>query len=328
MTVLALRTTAAANGVSALHGHVSRVMWHDLWPKLDVDQVTIGHVTNGVHPTAWMAPEAQQLFDRYVGGWREHIWDPEVWAAVDDIPDEALWSMRSALRRRLAEGIAQRAGRSFDPEALTIGFARRFAPYKRGNLLFRDLPRLKAILDRVPVQLVFAGKAHPRDVMGQDIVAEVIKHSEHRDFRDRVVLLQDYDIQLGRLVTSGSDVWLNNPRRPHEASGTSGQKVVLNGGINLSVLDGWWPEAYDGTNGWAIGAGEERPDAEQDALDAEALYRTLEESVLPEWTDREGGLPKKWIARMRRSIRTCIPLFSSHRMVRDYALEMYAPRCR
>jgi glycogen phosphorylase len=328
MTVLALRTTAAANGVSALHGHVSRKMWHALWPKLGVDQVPIGHITNGVHPTAWMAPEAQALYDRYIDGWRERIWDHEVWAAVERIPDEALWSLRAVLRQRLADGIRTRAGRSFDPDALTIGFARRFAPYKRGNLLFRDPKRLKAMLDRVPMQLVFAGKAHPRDTMGQDIVAEVIRHSEHRDFRDRVVLLQDYDIALGRLVTMGSDVWLNNPRRPHEASGTSGQKVTLNGGINLSVLDGWWPEAYDGTNGWAIGKGEELPDAEQDALDSESLYRTLEERVLPEWTEREGGLPRRWIARMRRSIMTCIPLFTSHRMVRDYALEMYAPRCR
>lgn len=327
MTVVAMRTSAATNGVSALHGHVSRKMWRDLWPDRDVESVPIGHVTNGVHPTAWMAPAAQRLFDRYVPGWRDRIWDPDVWATVDAIPDAELWELRKELRRPLVDAVAA-TGRRFDPDALTIGFARRFAPYKRGNLLFSQPDRLKAVLDRYPVQFVFAGKAHPRDTWGQGIVAEVVKRSEHRDFRDRVALLQDYDIALGRVVTRGSDVWLNNPRRPHEASGTSGQKVVLNGGLNLSVLDGWWPEGFDGTNGWAIGAGEELPDeAKQDALDADALYRALEEQVLPEWVDRVDGIPRKWLHRVRRSIRTCIPRFSSHRMVRDYTLEMYAPRC-
>lgn len=328
MTVLALRATAASNGVSALHGKVSRQMWNELWPEVPEAEVPIHHVTNGVHPLFWMAPEAQALFDRYCEGWRERVWDPEVWAGVDRIPDAELWGLRTTLRRKLVDGIAQRSGRKFDPDALLIGFARRFAPYKRGALIFRQPDRLKALLDKYPFQLVYAGKAHPRDLAGQEIVSEVVKRSEHRDFRDRIVLLQDYDMALGRLLTSGSDVWLNNPRRPHEASGTSGQKVCLNAGLNLSVLDGWWPEGFDGTNGWAIGAGEEFHDeSAQDAHDGESLYRVLEEEVLPEWTDRTNGIPRAWLKRVRRSIQTCVPLFTSHRMVRDYVLEMYGPRC-
>jgi len=326
MTVLALKTSAASNGVSALHGRVSREMWKALWPELPVDEVPISHVTNGVHPVFWMAPEARELFDRTVPGWREEPWNEALWAAVDQVPDAEWIALRSALRRRLIGEIAARTGVSFDPEALTIGFARRFAPYKRGDLLFRDPSRLKALLDRTPVQIVYAGKAHPRDTAGQAIIAEVVRRSEQFDFRDRVVLLQDYDLTLGRLITAGADVWLNNPRRPHEASGTSGQKVLLNGGLNLSVLDGWWPEGFDGTNGWAIGTGEEWTDeAAQDAHDADALYRILEEQVLPEWMDRSAA-ESRWIARIRRSVRTGIPKFTSHRMVRDYALASYAAR--
>ncbi len=330
MTVLALRCSAATNGVSALHGHVSRRMFNELWPDLEVPEVPVGHVTNGVHPVYWMAPEARALFDRALPEWRERPWDAQVWKGIADISDEELWALRGALRRRLVDHVAASTGRRFDPDALTIGFARRFAPYKRGNLLFRDLDRLRAILERGNVQVVFSGKAHPRDGWGQDILSDVVRRSERLDLRDRVVLLPDYDMALGALLTSGSDVWLNNPRRPHEASGTSGQKVCLNGGLNLSVLDGWWPEGFDGTNGWALGDGREWSDEQsQDAFDAQDLYATLEDEVLPEWLDRdERGIPRRWVARMRRSIETCVPLFSSHRMVRDYALELYVPRTR
>ncbi len=328
VTVVALRLSAASNGVSALHGEVSRKMWNELWPDRPAEQVPIGHVTNGVHASYWMAPETQALFDEWLPEWREREWDPAVWEAVERIPDEMLWDLRNRLRLRLVQLVGSRGHRSFDPDALTIGFARRFAPYKRGNLVFREPERLKALLDRHNVQLVFAGKAHPRDRIGQQIVAEVVRLSETFDFRDRVVLLQDYDMYVGRVVTSGADVWLNNPRRPHEASGTSGQKVVLNGGLNLSILDGWWPEGFDGTNGWSIGDGREWADEPaQDVFDAESLYETLERQVLPEWEDRRDGVPTEWLKRVRRSIATCAPKFTSDRMVRDYALELYLPRC-
>ncbi|MCA9489302.1 MAG: alpha-glucan family phosphorylase [Myxococcales bacterium] len=330
VTVVALRLAAASNGVSELHGHVSREMWTALWPERAAAEVPIGHVTNGVHAPYWTAPEMQALFDEWLPGWRVRPWDPEVWARIEEVPDEALWDVRNRLRLRLVQLIGTRGHRSFDPNALTIGFARRFAPYKRGNLVFRDPMRLKRLLEDHDAQLVFSGKAHPRDEAGKEIVAEVVRVSETFDFRERVVLLTDYDMYVGRVVTSGADVWLNNPRRPHEASGTSGQKVVLNGGLNLSVLDGWWPEGFDGTNGWAIGDGQEWQDEPaQDVFDAESLYTTLEQQVVREWEDRDAsGLPHTWLKRVRRSIGTCAPKFTSDRMVRDYVLSMYLPHAR
>jgi glycogen phosphorylase len=322
MTVVALKASAASNGVSALHGAVSRGMWRELWPDRPVDRVPIRHVTNGVHPVYWMAPEARGLFDRFLPHWRERPWDEDVWAGVDGIPDAEWRALRDVLRRRLVHHVALRTGRKLDPSALTIGFARRFAPYKRGNLIFRDPDRLAALMDAHPVQLVFSGKAHPRDRFGQDVLTDVVRRSESRRFRDRVVVLPDYDMAIGRLVTAGADVWLNNPRRPQEASGTSGQKVILNGGLNLSVLDGWWPEGFDGTNGFVIGTEDELPnEAEQDARDAESLYGALEQQVVPAWEDTSA-----WTAKIRHSVRTCAPKFNSHRMVRDYVLGFYVPR--
>jgi alpha-glucan phosphorylase-like protein len=214
-----------------------------------------------------------------------------------------------------------------NPEALTIGFARRFAPYKRGDLVFREPDRLAAFLEAAPAQIVSSGKAHPQDVEGRRLVAEVIRWASDPRFRDRVVFVEDYDISVGQLLTAGCDVWLNNPRRPQEASGTSGQKVLLNGGLNLSVLDGWWAEAWDGTNGWAIGDETAVPDmGAQDARDAEALYAALEREVLPQWCARDAlGIPRQWTERVRRSIATCIPQFNTHRMLRDYVDDMYAP---
>ncbi len=327
MTVLALRGSNRANGVSKLHGAVSRDMWRALWPRETVDNVPIGHITNGVHPFFWMAPTARSTFDRWVPGWRESTWDEAIWAKALDMPDDAVWDLRNRLRANMVETLRLRTGRSLDPNALTIGFARRFAPYKRGDLLFRDLDRLVKFLDDAPGQVVFSGKAHPQDVEGKKLVAAVIKWSNHARLRDRVLFVEDYDMFVGHALTSGCDVWLNNPRRPQEASGTSGQKVVLNGGLNLSVLDGWWEEGYDGTNGWAIGEGNNAPDlGSQDHFDSESLYHQLESSVLPEWRERDvNGMPTRWLHRVRRSIATGAPQWNTHRMVRDYALKIYAP---
>jgi alpha-glucan phosphorylase-like protein len=223
--------------------------------------------------------------------------------------------------------ITKRTGRRLDPDALTIGFARRFAPYKRGDLLFSDPHRALDLLEQ-GFQVVYSGKAHPQDQLGREIVQRVLSLASDRRFRDRVVFLEDYDMVLGRALTAGCDLWLNNPRRPREASGTSGQKACLNGGINLSILDGWWPEAYDGTNGFAIGGGHEWPEGDehaQDAADAEDLYQVLQSSVLPEWSDRTQGTPRRWVQRVRRSIQVGAPLFNSHRMVLDYWHQVYQP---
>lgn len=323
MTVVALRLAAATNGVSKLHGRVSREMWQGVYPDQAVDDVPIGHITNGVHPIFWVADPARALFDAHLPGWRDRPWDREIWAGVDAIDDDAIASMRSANRRHLIDLVERRTGTQLDPDRLTIGFARRFAPYKRGDLIFREPDRLAAWLEQ-GAQLVFAGKAHPADVRGQDIVARVVALAADPRFAGRVVLVPDYDIEVGQAITAGSDVWLNNPRRPHEASGTSGQKVVYNGGLNLSVLDGWWVEGFDGTNGWAIGDGREWSDVEAgDAADAAALYHLLEDEVWPTWSD-----PAKWIAMIRSCWKTCAPAFSSHRMVRDYTLDLYLPRVR
>jgi alpha-glucan phosphorylase-like protein len=318
MTVVAMKGSRGTNGVSKLHGEVSREMWHGLYPDRPVEAVPIGHVTNGVHPLFWMHPAARALFDDHLPGWRDRVWDPAIWAGVDAIPDEALQSLRDQLRGELCQLVRERTGAAFADDRLTIGFARRFAPYKRGWLIFSDPERLEALLGR-GVQLVFAGKAHPRDEAGKQIVSQVVRFAERSGFRDRVVLLEDYDMHLGRVLTAGADVWLNNPRRPKEASGTSGQKVCLNGGLNLSILDGWWPEGFDGTNGWSIGDGSVATDQQaQDRVDAQELYGLLEQQVLPTWNDRAA-----WLGMVRRCIATCAPAFSSHRMVRDYVLERY-----
>ncbi len=330
MTVLALRGARAANGVSALHGEVSRDMWKDLWPSRAVDEVPIGHVTNGVHAPSWMHPSVAELLDTYAPAWRQ----PAVTRAeldVSGIPDDAIWSLRNTLRGVLVERARRELGRAWlSPDALTIGFARRFAPYKRGNLLFSDPERLERLLHHAetPIQLLFAGKAHPRDAAGQGIIRDVIKWTRDERFRGKVVFLADYDMGLARFLVQGVDVWLNNPRRPREASGTSGMKVPLNFGINLSVSDGWWPEAYDGTNGWVIGEARdyETPE-EQDADDAESLYRLLEEQVAPSFYERDArGVPGAWVQMARRSLATCFGAFHTHRMVAEYAQDYYAAK--
>jgi len=310
MTVLALRGSRSVNGVSRLHGEVSR----DMWGALGAD---IGHITNGVHPVFWTSPPTRSLFDEVVPGWRERPWDPAVWVGLSALEADRIAAWRRANREQLVREVHRRTGVSLSAERLTVGFARRFAPYKRGALLFSDPDRLEAALGEG--QVVFSGKAHPRDVAGRRILEAIVRWTHHRRFRDRIVFLEDYDIALGRLLTAGADVWLNTPRRPREASGTSGQKVILNGGLNLSILDGWWPEGFDGTNGWAIDDGRAWTDTEaQDRFDAERLYEILAREVVPTF-----GTPA-WMERIRRSVVTCAPRFTSHRMVRDYALEIYA----
>ena len=326
MTVLALRTSAKANGVSELHGGVSRSMWADLYPGRSEQDVPIGHVTNGVHPAFWIAPPAQRLLDEVCPGWRDTPWRDEVWQPLAHVSDERIARMRQELKQGLIDQVQARTGVTLNPAHMTVGFARRFATYKRGDLLFREPERLRALLDQ-GMQILYSGKAHPADVPGQAMIQTILKWCTHPWFKGRIVFLEDYDIDIGRHITSGSDVWLNNPIRPREASGTSGQKASLNGALNLSTIDGWWPEGYDGTNGWTIGDTEERANREtQDAFDAEQLYQTLEDQVLPEWLAKgPNGVSGLWIERVRRSIQTSGPRFSSHRMVRDYALDWYAP---
>ncbi len=322
MTVLALRGSRAANGVSALHGVVSREMWKDLYSGIPTSAVPIGHVTNGVHAPSWMHPRVAGMLDDASPGWREG--EPLSLAAIGDAD---LWALRGALRTELVEFARREVGRPWlDTDALTIGFARRFAPYKRGNLLFTDPDRLaRLVTGGRPVQLLFAGKAHPRDAAGQGLIRDVIRWTRDERFRGRVVFLPDYDMALGRRLVQGVDVWLNNPRRPREASGTSGMKCPLNLGINLSVLDGWWPEAWDGTNGWAIGGTEELPTQEaQDAADAESLYGLLERDVVPAFYDwGVGDVPSAWVTRMRRSLETCYRAFHTSRMVAEYTRRSY-----
>jgi starch phosphorylase len=312
MTTLALAGSRAQNAVSALHGQVSRQMWGALGASID-------HVTNGVHPTSWMAPELEALFDEQLDGWRAAFLDPAFWQRIESIPGDRLLATKAALRRKLVADLRRRTGLwVLDDERLTLGFARRFATYKRATLLFRDPARLERILDR-GVQLVFAGKAHPADQEGGAVLAEIVARAREPRFAGRILFVPKYDLDLGRLLTQGADVWMNTPRRPREASGTSGQKAALNGTLNCSILDGWWPEAYDGSNGWAIGD-DQAPDdaAAQDRQDGEALYRVLEEQVLPAWRDRTA-----WSERMARSMITCIPRFNTHRMVAEYHERFY-----
>jgi starch phosphorylase len=345
LTALALRTSRFANGVSQLNSEVASRMWsHLLAPPPDGGPV-IQPITNGVHPQTWVGPEIGELFQRAVGrNWPAQLLEPDAWMRVEAIPDEELWAAHNAqserlgrfLRHRLREQFARHGASPdelravdglFQADALTLGFARRFATYKRASLIFSDLDRLAALLGHAerPVQILFAGKAHPADQPGQELIRKIFQMSQEPRFRGRVFFVEDYDIRVASMLVQGVDVWLNTPRRPMEASGTSGMKAAMNGALNVSVLDGWWPEAYDGINGWTIGNGDTAAsEALQDDEDAEALYRTLAESVTPTYYARdEHGLPRAWIARMKRSLATITPRFSSTRMVADYAREAY-----
>lgn len=345
MTVLGLKMSHYANAVSNLHGVISRRMWSCMWPDRPEEEVPIGHITNGVHVHSWLAQQMWQLYDKHFpAGWSRRVHSPEIWQAIHQVDPGELWETHNALknnlltfvRRRLSRQ-ARRRGESdsaveaarnvLNPNALTIGFGRRFATYKRANLLFSQLDRIAQLVadeDR-PVQLIYAGKAHPKDEPGKRFIQEIANLRHDPRFAGRVAFIEDYDINVCRHLVQGVDVWLNNPRRPLEASGTSGQKVVLNGGLNCSILDGWWAEAYNGTNGFAIGGGTSHvDDAVTDARDAEALYETLAGQVIPCFYQRDhDGLPKAWIQRMMHSISTLAWRFSSHRMVADYSQHAY-----
>jgi starch phosphorylase len=348
LTVLALRTSNTSNGVSKLHGDVSRKMWQRLWPGLNASEVPIGSITNGVHTPSWLAPEMYQLYDRYLGfRWQERPAEHDIWRRAERIPDEELWRTHERRRERLVAFARKRvraqlqrrratpaevaaADEVLDPEALTIGFARRFATYKRGTLIFHNSDRLAAIVNNKdrPVQFVFAGKAHPKDAGGKDLIAQIQKFARKPEYRRRIVFLEDYDMNVARTLVEGVDIWLNNPRRPMEASGTSGMKVCGNGGLNFSVLDGWWVEGYKGDNGFAIGAGEDYGgDTEtQDEVESRALYDMLEKEIVPMFYKRgSDGTPRDWLRVMKRSISTLTPYFNTNRMVEEYVRLCYEP---
>lgn len=348
MTALALRLSGHRNAVSRRHGEVSRRMWRPLWPALPENEVPIVSITNGVHVPSWVAPELDRLYQTYLGkDWVARHDDPALWQGVEAIPDEELWEAHRALKLRLLRFVRDRARRRWsddraapsqvvaagallDPEALTLGFARRFAAYKRATLILRDPARLRALLTdpRRPVQIIFAGKAHPADEPGKQLLQAVYRAAADPACGGRIAFVEDYDMHVAHHLVQGVDVWLNTPRQPLEASGTSGQKAALNGVPNLSVLDGWWAEGYDGTNGWAIGAPASGPeDGEaRDAADAEALYRLLETEVVPLYYARDpAGIPGKWLRVMRRAIQTIAPRFSARRMVKEYVERLYLP---
>jgi len=350
MTVLAMKTAAHCNGVAKLHGKVSRGMWRNIWPMLNVDEVPIGHITNGIHTRSWTSDEMIRLYTRYLGPkWIENPADDTIWKNVDNIPDSELWRYRERARERLvayarkklkeqliARGVtpkeAARANSVLNSDSLTVGFARRFATYKRANLILRDLKRLGEILhDReMPMQIVFAGKAHPMDNMGKDFIKQIIHLCRDEHFRDKIVFIEDYDINIARYMVQGVDIWLNTPIRPKEASGTSGMKVLPNGGINISVLDGWWDEAFGPGNGWAIGLGEEYNDREyQDEVESLSLYNILEKEVKPAFYNRGiDGLPLEWLAKIKESIKTLSSVFNTNRMIKDYTERYYKPAHR
>jgi starch phosphorylase len=347
LTVLGLRLSRRANAVSALHGEVSRSMWTGLYPGRPEDDVPIGHITNGVHVPTWLAPQMFRLYDRHLGtGWPQHSSDPRTWENIENVNDGELWETHLSLKSRLLEFVRRRAieqaerrsesletlqqvSRALSPDALTIGFARRFATYKRANLILKDIERLASMVNdpKRPVQFVFAGKAHPHDEPGKRVLQQIAELMRDPQFADKFVFVEDYDINVARHFVQGVDVWLNNPRRPLEASGTSGQKVVLNGGLNLSVLDGWWAEAYDGLNGFAIGTGRTHANMDvHDCRDGDDLYRVLRSEVIPLYYQRDhDGLPRGWIKRMKRTIRTLGWRFNADRMVMDYTLKCYIP---
>jgi len=344
MAMMGLRLSARANGVSELHGRVSRSMFGPLWPGIGEDEVPITSVTNGVHAATWVGPEMTAVYDRYLAPDWAH--NPDAWERVTEVGDDVLWRARGRARERFVQRVrgwvreqAERRGEApssvawaaqvFDPDALTIGFARRFAEYKRGTLLLRQPDRLRALLtatDR-PVQIVFAGKAHPRDDLGKDIIRQLVHFSADEELRGRIVFVEDYDMDVASVLYQGVDLWLNNPRRPHEACGTSGEKAVLNGALHCSTLDGWWDEMYDGENGFAIGAAASHHDTnQQDAADAQALFDLLERTVVPAFYDRaEGPLPRRWLARVRRSLATLGPRVLATRMVTEYTNDLYIP---
>ncbi|MBN1887725.1 MAG: alpha-glucan family phosphorylase [Thermoflexales bacterium] len=348
MTVLALHTSEHCNAVSELHNQVSRKMWHFLWPERTEDEVPISWITNGVHVRTWLARRFQRVFEQYLGPkWHDQMDDVETWEAIADIPDETLWAIRKHLKRKLVAFVRERVrarwargavhpvqilagGVLLDPYVLTIGFARRFATYKRAALLLRDPERLRTLITQPgrPVQFIFAGKAHPADEPGKHVIQELYRAIKWADVGGRMAFIEDYDLNIARYLVQGVDVWLNTPRRPMEASGTSGIKAAINGVLNCSVLDGWWREGYNGKNGWAIGyeLDEYADEDEQDEIDCESLYHILESEIVPAYYDTdENNIPYAWLRRIKESIRSIGPIFSTRRMLKEYTSEMYVP---
>jgi starch phosphorylase len=345
--VLAIRMAEHLNGVSREHGRVTRRMWRSFWPGLAEDNIPIRSVTNGIHTPTWVAPELNHLYNKYLGpDWVDRCDDPAVWHRVIDIPNSELWAVRQGLKRKLMSFIRERAragwmqgrltaeqvlagGTLLDPEALTIGFARRFATYKRATLIFSALSRLQNLMHNRwrPVQIIFAGKAHPADEPGRQFIHEVYAYCRDHGLGGHVAFLEDYDMHMAKFLVQGVDVWLNTPRPPLEASGTSGQKAALNGVPHLSVLDGWWHEAYDGANGWAIPLPADLSDPRAlDEHDAEHLYRILEADVVPLYYHRDrDDVPHGWIELVKDAIRTIAPRFSARRMIKEYTEQLYGP---
>jgi len=348
MTVLAMKMAKSCNGVSLLHGEVSRQIWSDVWKDVPVCEIPITHVTNGIHTETWVSREFRKLYNEYIGDeWVRNVDDPKLWENVQDIPASRLWDIHKIRKQRLVDvvkkririrdkrnGVPQyitdRALESLTADGLFIGFARRFATYKRATLLFQDLERLKKLLSNreKPVFIFIAGKAHPADRPGQSLIKEIYHMSMSEAFLGKIFILENYNMTLARYLVSGVDIWLNNPRRPREASGTSGEKVPVNGGINFSVLDGWWVEGYNGKNGWIIGEPKEYANNDiQDSEDGANLYYTLENSIIPEFFEHSNGdtYSEAWVRRMKESIRTVTPVYSTHRMVKDYIQKLYMP---
>lgn len=347
MTVLALRMADYRNGVSELHGGVCRRMWHSLWPEVAEKDVPIKSVTNGIHVPTWIGVQMADVYQRHLGpDWIQRHDDPALWERVLEIPDEEIWAARHWLKYKLINEAQERArkcwaanhvspaqalamGAFLDAEILTIGFSRRFTAYKRASLIFHDQNRLKRILSNEyhPIQIIFSGKAHPDDHAGKQLIQEVFNAAKSSDFGGRLAFIEDYDMHMARYLVQGADVWLNLPSPLREASGTSGQKAALNGVLHLSVLDGWWYEGYNGTNGWAIENNSGAPDSpEQDKADAEALYELLEEKVIPLYYDRDtNGIPRGWVKMIKESIRSNAPRFSARHMAKDYVTQMYLP---
>ena len=351
MGVLALRNAEGRNAVSELHGRVARRMWNFLWPDRPENEVPITYVTNGVHTANWMARRLRNLLDTRLGAdWYDHLDEAGIWSKLDALPDADLWDVRVHLKRKLAfymrERVRERwteggyhpvqvvsSGVLINPYALTIGFARRFATYKRAGLILSDIERLLDIINRpnMPVQIIFAGKAHPADDAGKLLIQQLFREIKRAETGGRLVFLEDYDMNMARYLVQGVDIWMNTPRRPMEASGTSGMKAALNGGLNFSILDGWWREAYDGQNGWAIGDDSDldtpaKSESEQDEADAASLYHVLENEIIPLYYDRDAKeISHEWVARMKASMKTIIPRFSTRRMVKEYVERLYVP---
>jgi starch phosphorylase len=349
MTVLALKLSRFSNGVSRLHGKVSRTMWQKVWPQYPVEDVPIKSITNGIHIQTWIAPDISYLMRRYMGStWQDNPHTDRIWSKALTIPDAELWRTHERLRerlvdfarKRLKQQVMARGGRRMelqiaeevlDPQALTIGFARRFASYKRAYLLLRDKERLLTLLDnaKAPIQFVIAGKAHPRDNEGKKIIQQLVELCKETECRGRIVFIENYDMEIASYLVQGCDVWLNTPRRPLEACGTSGMKAMINGALNMSTLDGWWFEAYrpDNSLGWAIGQGEEYADNDyQDFVESQVMFNILEKDVVPLFYARDkGNLPREWIKRMKAQFASLGPVYNGHRMVEEYARMAYMP---